>query len=207
MVQTARVSKSAQVAGLQMAENSQVLYETGMNAVLSLAAGKAGTLTTRTDNDTGVITTTAVHGLTENDRVDIYWEGGARYGMLVSNVGSTTVVTVGTDAEDVGAGDNLPTEGASVVICKCTEITMAFAGDDVNIMAASFSKRGILVIAGNDNAADAIYDLNGPAEMVLYQGAAGETNPIAGDAIAKLFVSNGDPTNVNTFKFGVGLDA
>ena len=73
----------------------------------------AGTITTRTDNDTGVITTAVAHGILANDRVDVYWAESTRRGMNVTAVTATTVTV------DVGAGTNLPALNYVVTIAKC----------------------------------------------------------------------------------------
>lgn len=74
----------------------------------TLAAAKSGTLSTRTDNDTGVATMTSGHGIT-NGLVDVYWSGGSRAGMTA---------TVATDdiTIDGGVGDNLPAQGTALTL-------------------------------------------------------------------------------------------
>lgn len=66
-----------------------------------------GQLTTRTDDDTGVVTVISDsndgHGITTSSTVDVYWQSGQRIGMSVSAV-TNKAVTV-----DGGAGDALPT--------------------------------------------------------------------------------------------------
>jgi hypothetical protein len=53
---------------------------------VDLPAGKAGTLTTRTNNTDGAATLSAGHGILTADVVDIYWDGGCRYGAIVGTV-------------------------------------------------------------------------------------------------------------------------
>ena len=65
---------------------------------VTLPAGKAGTLTTRTDDNTGVATLGTGHGIVQNDVVDVYWAAGVRYGMDVTAVNGNAV-TVDADGE------------------------------------------------------------------------------------------------------------
>src|SRR5688572_26126622 len=106
------LSRKAAIGGLQIGENvsveSQVYQTIDLSGDSTIPVAVAGVLTTRTDDDTGVITTTSAHGLQVGDRVDIYWDVGIRRGMLVSAVGSATTITVGTGVGDVGAGDVFP---------------------------------------------------------------------------------------------------
>ena len=79
-----------------------------------LPPGTSGTLSTRTDDDTGVITA-AGHTLQVGDKVNVYWSGGRRYGMTVSAVAGNDV-TVGAQRNEpsrlscggVEALDDLP---------------------------------------------------------------------------------------------------
>lgn len=68
----------------------------------------AGTLTTRTDDDTGVLTMEDGHGIVTGNVVDVYWEDGSRTGMDVGTVSTNTVQI------DGGEGDNLPADETPV---------------------------------------------------------------------------------------------
>ncbi len=70
-----------------------------------------GSLTTRTDRDTGIITVTdSDHGITDSDTVFVWWVGGVKRTMSVSTV-SGNLITV-----DAGSGQNLPVVGTAVEI-------------------------------------------------------------------------------------------
>jgi len=63
----------------------------------------SGTLSTRTDDDDGVVTVAAGHGVSAEDLVNVLWaSGGLRVGMSVSMAAATTVTVSG------GSGDALP---------------------------------------------------------------------------------------------------
>lgn len=86
---------------------------------------KAGELTTRTDNETGEITMAAGgHGITTAQVVDLYWDGGARYGITVGTVAGTTV-PIGAD--NSGTGDNLPLVNTDVLVAPQTTVAVVMS--------------------------------------------------------------------------------
>lgn len=95
--------------------NSQV-----PNVEESLAAGNAGTLSTRTDRDTGVATLDAGHDILTGEKVDLFWDGGYRHGMDAT-VASADVTL------DGGVGDDLPAEDSVVIACKQTTLNLDFS--------------------------------------------------------------------------------
>jgi len=96
----------------------------------------AAILTTRTDDDTGVVTfavygllttsdeahtgvvTAAGHGLAVGDHADVFWSGGARDHMDVTAVNGSAVTV------DGGTGDNLPSDDPPTAVT----ITESFVG-------------------------------------------------------------------------------
>lgn len=80
----------------------------------AMVQGKSlpGTLTTRTDNDTGVITLSADHQVAVNDIVTVTWSGGSRTGMTV------TAVTGAAVTVDGGTGTVLPSQGEATMIVE-----------------------------------------------------------------------------------------
>ncbi len=192
--------------GVSLGSISYSVVRTGDDPVateVTLPAGKAGTLTTRTDANTGVVTVASGHGITTSDTVDVYWSTGRRYGVDVTATDSTTITI------DVGSGDDLPSTSTAVVICKQVVINKAIDGDNLSVI-------GFQVVLANDNGFgtrltffDAIngggsavgsgidLDSNVP---VVYDIARGVTNPLTGSPILSLVASNGDGTNAATLK-------
>lgn len=85
-----------------------------------------GTLSTRTDGDTGVCTLSSGHLITVSDTVSVWWSGGDRKGMTVTAVNGS-LVTV-----DAGTGDNLPATSSAVDVGPDPTATVGFliyAGD------------------------------------------------------------------------------
>jgi len=177
--------------------------------VIDLPVGATGTLSTRTDNDTGVVTA-ANHGLLQGDKVDVYWAAGRRYGMEVSSV-SGNLVTVGTDAGHVGAGDNFPIATTAVTIVKQVLVNATIDGDAAELIGVSLeytSTGGKGHVSFFDAADDEIVavDLVGNVPQV-HDIAGGATNPFTGDVITYAMASNGSSTLAGTLKVLVLADS
>jgi hypothetical protein len=169
-----------------------------------LAAAKAGVLTTRTDNDTGVITSNA-HGYADTETVDVYWDGGARYDMDLTAVAANTLDING------GNGDNLPIATTAVVICKQTTINVAIDGDALEILglvveyadpAADEAVRILFEDAAGDDIASVELTANTP---LVYDIAGGASNPFTGDPITVARASHANVDASATVKI-VGVD-
>ena len=97
----------------------------------TLPTARAGTLSTRTDDDTGVLTVASGHGITTADTVDVYWSGGVRYGMTVTATAATTIDI------NLGAGDVLPAQDTAITVCEQTEIEFDLDALDLQLAALS----------------------------------------------------------------------
>ena len=97
---------------------------------VDLPVGKAGSLTTRTDNNTGTITMSdPSHGITTGASIDLYWDGGVQYKVTVGTVVGTAVPI------DLGLGDNLPVEDTAVVVSVRSQINVDIDGDNLALLA------------------------------------------------------------------------
>lgn len=187
--------------------DSMSVYEVTLPA---LVAAQSGTLTTRTDDDTGVATLSTGHGIITNDVVDVYWSGGVRYGM-------TATVSVNAVTVDGGAGDVLPTQDDPVTVVKQTEINpLNLDGDNAQIV-------GVFYRNPNDTGAKAHIDFqdSGSASIEeldlvhetanggmnhITNIAAGDTNIYTGNPITKGFASH-DSTSAGTLFVLAGIDS
>jgi hypothetical protein len=116
---------------------SEATYEGegSLNLSTELPAAKAGELTTRTDDNTGVVTLSQGHGLSSGT-FDVYWgTTGCRYGM-------TGTVNANALALDLGAGDVLPAEHTLVTVAKQVTIVAPLTGNLLVAMAVHCKKRG-----------------------------------------------------------------
>lgn len=150
----------------------------------SIAAGNAGTLSGRTDNDTGVATLATGHGIQSGDKVDVFWTGGRRYGMTAS-------VNVNAVIVDLGTGDNLPALNAAVVVCKRQVVNAAFDPDDVTVLLVTATRRASIVFVDSTGATLLALDL-GIGECCLWWANSGIARPMAGNPVAAVWVGNGD---------------
>lgn len=155
---------------------------------LSLPAAKAGSLTTRTDDNTGVATLSTGHGIVSSDVVDVYWSGGYRRGMTATVSGN--LVTV-----DGGAGSILPVQTTAVTVSKQVVLpTPTFDGDLTPLWFLNCNTRCALALR-DDSAAD-IDDFEIPAgEAIFWINNMGTTSPIAGNMVGSIVVSNADSSN------------
>lgn len=170
-----------------------------------LAAAKTGALTTRTSDTVGELTMDSGHGITTGARLDIYWDvggvKGARRGVTVGTVATNAVPF------SLGAGDNLPADESDVTAQVPAEEAFLVTGDNVQYIFAKSTRRACVVFTDASNAElHAIEaELDG-ASGGGYQWFTGNglTNPLAGDAVAKVYLSNGDSAGTNAVVVGVG---
>jgi hypothetical protein len=165
----------------------------------SLAAAKAGTLTTRTDNTDGELTMAAGHGITTAAVIDLYWTGGVRYGVVVGTVATNAVPISG------GAGDNLPTNNTVITAVVQKSINIAIDGDETDIIAVVVETvdktlRTAAHVqfrdASNDEIAEIDFITNIPQ---VWDIAGGSANPYTGDPITNLKASQANVTATETY--------
>ena len=165
------------------------------NVEATLAAGTAGTLTTRTDNTTGTVTLPAGHGLT-NGTYDVYWTvapAGVHRGM-------TAVITSNSMALTLGAGDNLPAAASPVVVCKQT--ILDFDSDNASLAMVVIMQQGRASVQFQQTGGTAIKSLDlgkvngGDGEPYVWSVGTDVANPF-GSAISQIAVSNGLASGTN----------
>ncbi len=180
-------------AGISIQSNVTRTASLGIEPVdTDLPAGKTGTLSTRTDDDTGVATLSAGHGVQTGDKADVFWADGVRYGMACTVAGNDVTL-------DQGAGDNLPTEDTDVVVSVQQTLDVTFDGDNLVLIAASASRRSHLTFLDAGGAVIMAVEL-GADEAWAWVSDTGVANPLSGNAVASIAVSNGDGTNTSNIK-------
>lgn len=190
----AQIESKLIVAGLSFGEVTELLNEGAISTDIAIPAGKAGSLTTRTNNTEGVITCSD-HGFEEADALAIFWAGGSRYNVTISTHNTGTLTFTG------GAGDNLPTELTAVVISKQYTISETFNGDNVSVIALQADQRTVSVFEESDNSVHMVKDLaaNG---LFSYASSSGLTSPVASAVIDHIDVANGS-TSIANYKLAV----
>jgi len=194
----ATIRSAINIGGVAINSTTTRSEESAVTYSDTLAAGTSGTLSTRTDDNTGVVTASG-HGLSVSDTVDVYWTGGVRYGMNVTAVSGDDVTV------DAGSGDVLPAQATAVVICEAVEINMDFDGDDMAMLAIGCNKRAHLDF--QDSASASLFAIEITAdEPYRWSNDQEHTRPITGNAVDKVLISNGT-TAAGTLKVGALLSA
>lgn len=207
---TTTYSISVQGGGLSIQQQIVRSGDSTPNAAITLPAGKAGTLSTRTDNNTGIATVATGHGITTSDVVSVYWSGGRRYGMTVTATDSTTI------SVDGGSGDNLPSASTALVVSKEVTANILLDGDNAQIVAVSYEVAGSAssrcrvtffdAVSGGGSAVGSGLDLTANQPSIT-DIAGGASNIYTGAPILSVTSSNGDSTNAATLKIVAEVDA
>ena len=197
---TKRVSTTLSIGGVSISGRTDRTGEGQIGQEVSLPAGKAGTLTTRTDDNTGVATLSGGHGILTSDKVDVFWAEGVRYGMTASVSGNAVTV-------DGGAGDVLPAQASPVVVTKEVEINADFDGDDALIVAAMCTKRAHLQFVAADDSVLFGTELGTANEPWTWISDQGIANPLTGDAVDRIVASNGDSSASGALTFACLYDS
>lgn len=192
-------------AGVTISSGSSYSGDGSASCEVTIPSGKSGTLSTRTDNDTGVATVSTGHGITTSDKVSVFWTGGRRYNMTVTATTSTTI------SIDVGSGDNLPTAATAIVVSKDTNVVLSVDGDNAELFALSMDvpndQTSKAFVRAYDGAADvATFDMTISTPLV-YPISSGITNPITGNVVTSFYASNGNATTDATLRIIAITDA
>lgn len=161
--------------------------ETMASSEITLNAAVAGTLTTRTNDSTGVVTV-ASHAITTSDKVSVFWTGGYRYGVAVSATTSTTV-SIGSG----GSGDNLPAADTALTICKESTLSFSHVGNDIKGMLVHSPQRMSMNVRDTTPASQAAADVPANEGWFWISNATG-TNPFAGDTLQDIVLGNQSTT-------------
>lgn len=177
----------------------------------AMDAQNVGTLTTRTDDNTGEATLAAGHNIISTDVVDVYWSGGVRYGMVATVTGNVVAL-------EGGAGDNLPAQDTAI-----TGVYEQIAVDPLNLDgdAAAFvaiiyrnpadqSGKSHINLQDSGNAtikeADLVHEAANGGHAHVYNISGGDTNVFTGNPITKAKVSH-NSTSEATLYVACGFNA
>lgn len=192
MPENLSVQVQASAFGRQYSVDESENSNSGIPFSPSVPKAFTGILTTRTDNDTGVITIDdPAHTVLNGDKVMVYWEDdivahtkGRRRMMSVTALAGQAATI------DLGLGDNLPTVLTPVIICSMVEVDAAFVGNDAVG----------LVMASGSQEANFVFDSVAPAELLyvaltanksyVWSAASGIANPLAGLTVATLWIGH-----------------
>lgn len=195
----AAVATEVSVVGLSFRRSLTVSTDGAVIKNPSLAAAKTGALTTRTDNNTGVLTMDSGHGIGTGNRLDVYWTNtdgtqGRRYGMTVGTVATDEVPI------DGGAGDNLPADETAVTAMVPQLETFVVTAADVTGLFVGCGGAGTAVFRESDTTLVVAVSTDGPTDAYVWESTNGATTPLGAD-VADVYLSHGDssqawPVNV-----------
>ncbi len=174
------------VAGLSFPTNLSVTSTLAPIFDQTVAAAKIGSLTTRGSATAGTLTMNAGHGFTTGARLDIYWDGGRRYGVTIGTVSTNSVPFTG------GAGDDLPVTSTAVTAMLPTVVTpFAVTGDQAQAVLAGVGSAfaGTVIYAASDNSTILAILLTSAIKSYVWVTGQG-TNPLAGTTVAKVYISH-----------------
>ena len=177
----------------------------------AVSANNIGTLTTRTDDDTGVATLQTSQTIETADVCDVYWSGGCRYGMDATVSGVEVTL-------DGGAGDALPVATTAVTVVLQTEINpLNLDGDNAEAVAVVYQNasdtgaKSSIDLQDSGSASIEQLDLvhetaNGGCEH-YYDISNGDTNVFTGNPITKGFASHDSTTAAGILWVIAGIDS
>jgi hypothetical protein len=201
MSMSVAVQKTMSLGGKSFSETASFTGDKAVILEKSIPAAEGGALTTRTSDTAGTITMdSGSHTITTGDRVDLYWSGGECRNATVGTVSGTSVPITAVEN-----GDVLPSQSSDITVAPVVEEAFDFAGDNLKSLLCYAPKRSTFVLTGSDDAED--------YARVLAEGRAfhwgdgnGDDNPVAGDTVAKVFMSHDDESSAQVLRVGVLFD-
>jgi hypothetical protein len=204
MTVSARVQRTQSLGGLAFSENRTLTNEGAVIKEVSVPAAKTGSLTTRTDDNTGELTMAASHGIVTGDRIAIFWTEagvpGCRRGVTVGTVAVNAVPI------DGGTGDNLPTDETAITACVEVEEAFNLDGDAYNAIMMYGAAQGSISLCGADDVEDFGWHFPLGSQNYTWYENSGVANPIIGDVITKVFFANGSSAAAKTFRLAALVD-
>lgn len=182
--------RKVSIFGKQFSLTQEVSSDMGLPMDLSVVAAKTGTLSTRTDDNTGTLTMTGGHGITDAAKVDVYWSGGKRRGMTVGTVATNSVPI------DGGTGDVLPIATTAVTVQVVRDENATFAAADCTgiFFQVQGNERATIVLI-DDADAEVLHIPLDAGEAYIWQSSDNGDSPIdGGGTIAKIRVTQEDST-------------
>lgn len=196
-MRTATIAIQATIGGRTINGSLERTANGGKSHVIPLPAGTAGTLTTRTDDNTGIATLASGHGLQTGEKVAVFWSGGSRGYMDVTVAGDAITI-------DGGDGDVLPDQDTVVVVTKMVQVTSDFDGDDMQAIVAKCQQRAFL---GFFVASSLSYSLQLDAgQLWAWAADTGLANPLTGGPVHDIFVANGSNETAATLELSTVID-
>ena len=198
---TDTISISGSVGGVDVKSTLSRSGNGGSNAVVPLPAAKTGSLSTRGGNNAGTVTS-AGHGLTNAQVIDVFWAGGCQYGCTVGNVTTNTFDI--SSGVDTGSGSNLPAQGTAVTFAVQVQINIAdFSAASLEMFVVACDQL-CHVQAQKSGAVESAAKLMPDSEPWLWYSNSG-ANPMGTDTVVAFVAANGS-TMATTLRIGMRYD-
>ncbi|MBS3904800.1 MAG: hypothetical protein KGZ39_05695 [Simkania sp.] len=176
------VRESISVAGKNFPASFTVSSEAVEVREVTLAGANAGTLSTRTDADTGILTLGDGHNITTAAEVDIYWATGSRRGVTVGTVSVNSVPV------DGGSGDDFPDADTAITVMIVDVEDLVLTGDNVVAFTAYAPVQATFVLLDGMDAELYAIVLPVGRTAAIWDGTS--TNPLATFSVATLKLSH-----------------
>ena len=205
---TATYSSVIQIGSINVNRTRTYTTDAEISVNPSLVVAQAGSLTTRTDNDTGTITmSSGGHTIATGNTVDVYWDGGVQYGVTVGTVSGTAVPI------DLGSGDNLPAQDTAVTVVVQQAVTCNIDGDNASLVVfylvpSSDSDTTVAHLDMVDSGGSTILELDLVAGVPrIYDIAAGDSNALTGNPITSIKASQAGTDAARVVKIAAVYDS
>lgn len=187
MAITANYTRGFSILGQSYSATTTVSSAYADTWSVTLAAAKIGQLTTRVSGTAGTLTMAGGHGITDGQRLDIYWTGGVAYGATVGTVSTNSVPFT------LAQGDALPTNNTAITAQVPTLYSgITTAGSAVVSIAVKMPQGGETVFATSGAVAILAVGLSTTTTTYVWSSSDSGTNPVTGSTIARVYLSQGN---------------
>lgn len=166
-----------------------------------VAAAKTGTLTTRTDNDTGVIAAQVSHGIVSTNKVSVFWTDPTT-GAYMARSAMTATVSGNNVTVDGGSGDSLPLATTALKLIKGEEEVLAFDGDNLSALALYSKAPGVIEFLDGSAAVLLTRRLlrSTSGNVYTWDDEQGDVNPLAGTEVASIRFTHNNSAAANLMR-------
>lgn len=170
---------------------------------INIAAAVAGTIDSYAEGppEEWVCTCTG-HSFIATNKVDVYWSGGRRYGMIVNDVDGETI---DLQEDTVVGGDDMPAAETAITVCLRQEIDVDFDGDLLEMLAVICTAIGWLVFEEVAPALAYAVELPAANEPFIWAIGGSIANPLAGKDVVKAYASHAE-TTAKVMGLGIAYD-
>lgn len=201
---TGTMNLTLSCGGITVQGSAVRIAEGQISQDVDLPAADDGELTTRASDTAGTLTMESGHGISTGNDIDIFWTAG---GVAKCARGATAGTVSSLSVPFTGAsGDALPTLNSDVTADVRIEVDTVFDGDDVLMVVMKSTRKGHFDFQDSSDAT--LHQAKFTAdEPWFWVSDTGVSNPLTGNPVDKLFLSNGDSANAATVNLGILYDS